>query len=67
MNDTLIQLFPLALWSLISIFPAIAVCGRIGKTKWLAMLVIIPFAGPLLFLFAIAYSKWTVTRSYKTQ
>lgn len=58
--DAIAQLIPLLIWSAISLIPSIAICDRIGKSRWNALICILPFAGPLIFLFMIAYAKWEV-------
>ena len=59
--DTIAQLGPFVFWSLICLIPAILICKRVGKTRWWAALMILPFAGPIIFPFIFAYSRWTVT------
>lgn len=55
------SLLPFLLWSLISLIPAIAICRRVGKTRWWSAFVILPFVGPIIFMFIFAYGQWTVT------
>jgi hypothetical protein len=55
------SLLPFLIWAAISLIPAIAICHRVGKTKWWATFVILPFAGPIIFMFIFASAQWTVT------
>ena len=67
MNDDYmwVQLLPFALWLVIILIPAISICKRVGKTRWWAVLAIVPpFLGLIIFLYIIAYSRWTVSASY---
>lgn len=59
--DMAITLLPFLFWSVISLIPAISICRRVGKTRWWAAFVVLPFAGPIIFMFIFAYSRWTVT------
>jgi uncharacterized membrane protein YhaH (DUF805 family) len=61
MNENLFSLLPFTVWSIISLIPALSICKRVGKTRWWAAFVIIPFAGPIIFMFIFAYSRWIVT------
>ena len=61
MTDAILQLGPFVIWSIISLIPALSICKRVGKTRWWATFVVIPFAGPIIFMFIFAYSRWTVT------
>jgi hypothetical protein len=58
--EEVIQLLPFAIWSVISLIPALSLCKRVGKTRWWSAFVIIPFAGPIIFMFIfiLAYSRW---------
>jgi uncharacterized membrane protein YhaH (DUF805 family) len=71
MNDndvgSITSLLPLVVWSLIAIIPAISMCGRTGKTRWWAVIAVIPFIGPLILLFVFAYSRWVVTPTPNTE
>jgi hypothetical protein len=66
MSDAILSLLPFAFWSLISLIPALSICKRVGKTRWWSAFVLIPFAGPIIFLFIIAYSRWVVTPKVDT-
>ena len=60
-----VQLLPFAIWLVIILIPAISICKRVGKTRWWAVLAIVPpFLGLIIFLYIIAYSRWTVSTSY---
>lgn len=61
-NDTILLLLPFLFWSIIGLIPALSLCRRVGKTRWWAVLALIPpFLGPIIFMYVIAYSQWTVT------
>ena len=63
MNDDYVwvQLLPFAIWLVVVLIPAISICKRVGKTPWWAVLAVIPpFLGLIIFLYIIAYSRWTV-------
>jgi uncharacterized membrane protein YhaH (DUF805 family) len=57
-NANIFSLIPLILWSAISLIPSLALCKRVGKTRWWAAVSVIPFVGPLILLFILAYSRW---------
>lgn len=57
-SNTVVSLIPLMLWSAISLIPSLTICKRIGKTRWWAAVSVIPFVGPLILLFILAYSRW---------
>ena len=70
MNDDYmwVQLLPFAIWLVITLIPAISICKRIGKTRWWAALAVIPpFLGLIVFLYIIAYSRWTVHATYNLE
>jgi hypothetical protein len=60
-DDMILTLLPFIFWSIISLIPSLAICGRVGKTRWWAAFTILPFIGPIIFMFVFAYSRWTVT------
>jgi|RhiMetdeSRZDD1v2_1073273.scaffolds.fasta_scaffold812611_3 uncharacterized membrane protein YhaH (DUF805 family) len=60
-----VQLLPFAIWLVVIVIPAISICKRVGKTSWWAVLAILPpFLGLIIFLYVIAYSRWSVHASY---
>ena len=60
-----VQLLPFAIWLVIILIPAISICKRVGKTRWWAVFAVLPpFLGLIIFLYIIAYSRWTVSASY---
>ena len=62
------SLLPLVVWSIIPLIPAISICRRTGKTRWWAVLAVLPpFLGLIIFLFVFAYSRWTVTPNLDTE
>ncbi len=61
MSEATVQFIPFVLLSIITLVPAISICGRIGKTRRWAALALIPFAGPIILLYVFAYSRWVVT------
>jgi len=58
--DLFFQLLPLLFWWVVSVIPTITICQRIGKTRWRASVMILPFFGIVVFLYVIAYSRWKV-------
>ncbi len=62
MMDTVVQLLPFYIWLIVSLIPALSICKRVGKTRWWAALVVFPpLIGLVIFLFILAYSRWSVT------
>jgi hypothetical protein len=60
--DMLPSLLPFVIWSIIALIPALSLSRRVGKTRWWVVLALVPpFLGPIIFLYVIAYSRWTVT------
>ena len=60
--DVMLSLLPFVFWSIIALIPALSLCPRVGKTRWWAILALIPpFLGPIILMYVIAYSRWTVT------
>lgn len=47
---------------LMSLFPFWRICSKAGYSKWLSLVAIIPYAGPLFLLFFLALTKWPVQR-----
>jgi uncharacterized membrane protein YhaH (DUF805 family) len=62
--DTFTQLLPFAIWSVLSLIPALSICKRVGKTRWWSVIALLPFIGPIVFMFIIAYSQWYVKPSH---
>ncbi len=54
------ELSVVALWVplvLAVLWPVARICGRIGFSRWLALLAVVPF-GNLLLLWFLAYARW---------
>ncbi len=47
----------IALMSLVVVWPAARICGRLGFSPWLGILAVLPIAN-LLLLWFIALSEW---------
>ena len=60
MSDAILSLIPFVFWSVIGLIPALSICKRVGKMRSWSAFVVIPIAGPIIFLFIVAYSRWVV-------
>jgi hypothetical protein len=57
--DTLIQLLPLLVCTILSGIPAFRLLGRTGQSKgWVIFVVLFPFIGLIVFIWVEAYSRW---------
>jgi hypothetical protein len=54
------ELVGLAIFEIAMIIPATMICWRVGKTRWLAGLMLLFPIGLVIFLFVIAYGRWTI-------
>jgi hypothetical protein len=62
MTNIIVQLLPFYIWLIVSLFPALSICKRVGKTRWWAAPVVFPpLIGLIIFLLILAYSRWIVT------
>jgi hypothetical protein len=58
MDEMCVQLLPFVIWSVLSLIPALSICKRVGKARWWSVIAVLPFIGPVIFMFIIAYSQW---------
>jgi uncharacterized membrane protein YhaH (DUF805 family) len=58
MNESVAQLIPFTLWVVLSVIPALKLLGRLGKSRWWAALVVVPFLGVVVLLWIVAYARW---------
>lgn len=58
MTDTLIQMVPAVLWTVLMIVPLYFIIPRTGKSRWLLLVAIVPMVGALSLLWYLAFSRW---------
>ena len=58
MSENWIQFLPFAVWTVISVIPSIRLLRRAGIHPAIAAVNLIPFAGAVIVLWIVAYSKW---------
>ena len=58
MSEYWIQFLPFAVWTIISVIPSIRLLRRAGIHPAIAAFNLIPFAGAVVVLWIVAYSKW---------
>jgi len=57
-GSDLMQFLPALVLGLLMIVPAVKLLRRVGKSWAWALLVFFPAAGPIVFVWIVAYSRW---------
>jgi hypothetical protein len=47
--------------AVIAVIPFWKICGRVGLSPWLSVLVVVPLAN-LIFIYWLAFSQWPIQR-----
>jgi hypothetical protein len=66
MESAWIQFLPLLFWYVITVIPVLVIAGRTGISRWLTLILVIPFLGVVIALWVFAFASWPAQTGSRT-